>query len=92
MNQKHSDFITNQRALCKAGMTAIQNAVFAAQQYQLLGYADPVTGLVTDDFAGANADLTPQDIANAVSAVAAINTVLSANNNALLIALLKVGR
>jgi len=87
-NPVNRNFIVSACATALVGINAIESAAANASKYQAYFAA----ALTTADFTGAVADLAPADIAAAMSAIAAVNSVLTANSNALLNALLKIAR
>ena len=87
-NPVNRNFIVNACATALAGINAIEAAAANANKYQ----AYFAGTLSTADFTGPVAALAPADIAAAMTAIGAVNTVLTANNNALLNALLKIAR
>lgn len=87
-NPVNRNFIVSACATALAGINALSSSAAAASKHQAYFAA----ALTTADFTGPIADLTPADIAAAMTAIAAVNTVLTANSNALFNALLKIAR
>ena len=91
-------FIAAACSVAKAGVNAIEAAAVLAADYAAsfgAWIAANNTGTTTPpyhDFTGAYQTLRTADIAAAIAAIAAIQAALTANNNALLAALLKIAR
>lgn len=77
----NSDFISTYRAATTRWLTALEDLLALKSQYTALDLGNTLT---PPDFAGANSDLAPADIAAGVSSIDALNALFVTGHNTVL--------